>query len=191
MGEGGGSFLEIRYEVHPNHNQTITKQNSIVSGQGGARKIPLRSSSETCHQTNTKHTTHGKTAKINIETQLKHNAKQTPIKAGGGRAKVGTKARPKTTKQKQNRHRSSQAGEGVQTLTAGRATKTNKIAHLPVSSVGGGQPPRQHQLISDQHLLSMFSQTFLWIIVFKTFSIGRISSSIISKKSSAQEGVPR
>ena len=113
-------------ETQPNKNKT--KQHRFRPG-GGAREIPLRSSSETCHQTKAKHATHAKTAKNNIETQLKHNAKQTPIKAGGGRAKVGTKAPPKTTKQKQNRHRSSQGGGGVQTLTAGRATKTNKIAH--------------------------------------------------------------
>ena len=35
MGEGGGFFPEVRYEVHPKHSQTEAKQNEIVSGQGG------------------------------------------------------------------------------------------------------------------------------------------------------------
>ena len=70
MGEGGGSFLEIRYEVHPKHNQTRTKQNSIVSGQGGGlgrSRYEVRPKHVTKQKPNTPHM--GKQQR----TALKHN----------------------------------------------------------------------------------------------------------------------
>ena len=112
-------------ETQPNKNKT--KQHRFRPG-GGAREIPLRSSSETCHQTKAKHATHGKTAKNNIETQLKHNAKQTPIKAGGGSGEGRHESSPQNNETKTKQTPFEPGRGGVQTLTAGRATKTNKIA---------------------------------------------------------------